>query len=96
MIGFVAPFQILDYIDRLKVVKETSREYHCLCPVCKDGGFKIDKKDGKYQAFKCRCEIKEIREAIRPWSEVKGTRDSGLGTRDSGSRRQLSSIFRLN
>ena len=74
MIGFIAPFQILDYIDRLKVVKETSREYHCLCPVCEDGGFKIDKKDGKYQGFKCGCEIKDIREAIRPWSEVKGSR----------------------
>ena len=74
MIGFIAPFQILDYIDRLKVVKETSREYHCLCPVCEDGGFKIDKKDGKYQGFKCGCEVKNIREAIRPWSEVKGSR----------------------
>ncbi len=51
MIGFVAPFQILDYLDRLKVVKETRSEYHCLCPVCSDGGFKIEKKSGKYQAF---------------------------------------------
>ena len=71
MIGFIAPFQILDHLDRLKVVKETIREYHCLCPVCGDGGFKIDKTDGKYQGFKCRCEVKDIREAIRPWSEVK-------------------------
>jgi putative DNA primase/helicase len=71
MIGFVAPFQILDYLDRLKVVKETSVEYHCLCPVCGDGGFKINKSNGKYQAFKCGCEVKQIREAIRPWSEVK-------------------------
>ncbi len=70
MIGFIAPFKILDYVDRLKVVKETSREYHCICPVCSDGGFKIDKKDGKYQAFKCGCDVKDIREAIRPWSEV--------------------------
>lgn len=71
MIGFITPFQILDYLDRLNVVKETSREYHCLCPVCGDGGFKVNKKDGKYQGFKCRCEVKEIREAIRPWDEVK-------------------------
>jgi putative DNA primase/helicase len=78
MIGFVAPFQILDYLDRLKVVKETYREYHCLCPVCGDGGFKINKSNGKYQAFKCGCEVKEIREAVRPWSEVKAMQ-RGLG-----------------
>jgi putative DNA primase/helicase len=71
MIGFVTPFQILDYLDRLKVVKETSGEYHCLCPVCEDGGFKINKSNGKYQAFKCGCEVKDIREAIRPWDEFR-------------------------
>ena len=74
MIGFIAPFQILDYLDRLNVVKETSREYHCTCPVCGDGGFKIEKKSGKYNAFKCRCEVKDIREAVRPWKEVRGER----------------------
>jgi putative DNA primase/helicase len=72
MIGFVAPFQILDYLERLHVVKETSVEYHCLCPVCGDGGFKVNKKNGSYQAFKCGCEVKNIREAIRPWDEVTG------------------------
>jgi putative DNA primase/helicase len=70
MVGFIAPFQILDYLDRLKVVKETSVEYHCLCPVCGDGGFKVNKKNGSYQAFKCGCEVKDIREAVRPWSEA--------------------------
>ena len=74
MIGFVAPFKILDHLDRLNVVKETSREYHCTCPVCGDGGFKIEKKSGKYNAFKCRCEVKDIREAVRPWKEVRGER----------------------
>jgi putative DNA primase/helicase len=72
VIGFIAPFQILDYLDRLKVVKESSSEYHCLCPVCGDGGFKVNKKNGSYQAFKCGCEVKDIRESIRPWSEVTG------------------------
>ena len=74
MIGFVAPFQILDHLDRLNVVKETRSEYHCTCPVCGDGGFKIKKKNGKYQSFKCGCEVKDIREAIRPWDEVKNKR----------------------
>jgi putative DNA primase/helicase len=78
MIGFVAPFQILDYLERLTVVKETSVEYHCLCPVCEDGGFKVNKSNGKYQAFKCGCQVKDIREAVRPWSEVKAMQ-RGLG-----------------
>ncbi|WP_052056026.1 phage/plasmid primase, P4 family [Myxosarcina sp. GI1] len=76
MIGFIAPFKILDYLDRLEIVKETGSEYHCKCPVCDDGGFKIDKPTGKYQAFKCGCEVKDIREAIRPWSEVEEERQN--------------------
>ncbi|NJO97605.1 MAG: hypothetical protein HC764_17730 [Pleurocapsa sp. CRU_1_2] len=79
MIGFVAPFQILEYLDRLNVVKETSSEYHCLCPVCGDGGFKVNKKNGSYQAFKCGCEVKDIREAVRPWSEVKPNQRQNKG-----------------
>ena len=70
MISFIAPFKILDYLDRLNVVKQTGTEYHCTCPVCGDGGFKIDKNSGKYNAFKCGCEVKDIREAVRPWGEV--------------------------
>ncbi len=70
MIGFISPFKILDYLDRLNIVKETGSEYHCTCPVCGDGGFKVSKSNGKYQAFKCGCDVKDIREAINPWSEV--------------------------
>ncbi len=64
------PFEILDYLNRLDVVKETPGEYHCKCPVCGDGGFKIERATGKYNAFKCGCDLKDIREAIRPWSEI--------------------------
>ena len=63
-------FNILNYINRIEIVKEYRREYHANCPVCGDGGFKIDKATGKYQAFKCGCPLEKIREAIRPWSEV--------------------------
>lgn len=63
-------FNILDHLDRIQIVKETPGDYHGLCPVCNEGGFKIDKKTGKYQGFKCGCDIKSIREAIKPWSEV--------------------------
>jgi putative DNA primase/helicase len=78
MIGLIAPFQILDYLERLKVVKETSSEYHCLCPVCGDGGFKVNKKNGSYQAFKCGCEVKDIREAVRPWSKVQESQSNNF------------------
>lgn len=49
------PFSILDYLDRLNIVKETSSEYHCTCPLCGAGGFKIDKKTGRYFTFVCDC-----------------------------------------
>ena len=48
-------FSILDHLDRLNIVKETSSEYHCTCPSCESGGFKIDKKTGRYFTFACGC-----------------------------------------
>lgn len=95
MIGFIAPFQILDYVERLNVVKETSREYHCLCPVCGDGGFKIDKKEGKYQGFKCGCNVKDIREAIRPWSEVKETQPNRKNSNQNSKSAKSNSQIKL-
>ncbi|MBW4532492.1 MAG: hypothetical protein KME09_01000 [Pleurocapsa minor HA4230-MV1] len=99
MIGFITPFQILDYLERLNVVKETSNEYHCTCPVCGDGGFKINKKNGSYQAFKCGCEIKDIREAISPWSEassqgsrVRGQRDEEIGRQGEREKIKLAQL----
>jgi putative DNA primase/helicase len=47
--------------------------------VCGDGGFKVNKKNGSYQAFKCGCEVKDIREAVRPWSEVQPKRHQNKG-----------------
>ena len=48
-------FNILDHLDKLEVVKETNTEYHCKCPSCGDGGFKVNKHSGKYFAHKCGC-----------------------------------------
>ncbi len=48
-------FNILDHLDKLEVVKETNTEYHCQCPSCGDGGFKVNKHSGKYFAHKCGC-----------------------------------------
>ena len=97
MIGFIGPFRILDYLERLKIVKETANEYHCLCPVCGDGGFKVNKKQGSYQAFKCGCSVKEIREAVRPWSEARetgrrGAREKGRQTTKSSPKNKSSNL----
>ncbi|MGL5035105.1 MAG: hypothetical protein ACRC6M_15030, partial [Microcystaceae cyanobacterium] len=48
-------FLILDHLDSLNIVKETATDYHCTCPLCDAGGFKIDKKTGKYNTFACGC-----------------------------------------
>ncbi len=65
-----AVFDIRSHLARLNVIKETPTEYHCSCPVCAEGGFKINKNNGKYYPFKCHCDLRAIREAIRPWKEV--------------------------
>jgi replicative DNA helicase len=64
--GVLPEFDILNFLDKLEITKELPREYHCQCPACGDGGFKIDKTTGKYSAFKCECSNQQIREAIRP------------------------------
>lgn len=68
--NFLEPFEILKHLDKLNIVKETTSEYHCTCPVCGDGGFKIEKDTGLFNAFKCGCEIPKIREAIKPLAQA--------------------------
>lgn len=63
-------FNVLDHLSALEIVKETATEYHCKCPACDKGGFKINKREGKYSGFACDCTIKQIREAIKPISEA--------------------------
>lgn len=68
--GVLPEFNILDHMDGLNIVKDLPGEYHCQCPACGDGGFKIDKKNGKFAAFKCECSTSQIREAIRPLAQA--------------------------
>ena len=63
-------FNILDHLSTLEIVKELPGEYHCLCPVCGDGGLKINKRTRKFNAFKCGCSVPDIREAIRPLDQA--------------------------
>ena len=58
-------FNIFDHLNKLEIVKETSTEYHCTCPLCGDGGFKLNKKNGKYYTHKCGCmETAEGKKAV--------------------------------
>ena len=91
-------FDIRTYLERLNIIKETSTEYHCSCPVCGSGGFKINKNNGKYYPFKCNCDLKAIREAIRPWSEVKqqsDPRNSRDNPKTKKGTQKLASLARL-
>ncbi len=92
-------FDIRTYLDRLNIIKETSTEYHCSCPVCEEGGFKINKNNGKYNAFKCHCDLRAIREAIRPWSEVKQQseeRNSQENRKEEKGRQKSAFLARLS
>ncbi|MGB3312322.1 MAG: DUF3987 domain-containing protein [Nodosilinea sp.] len=75
-------FNILEHLSSLTIVKETPCEYHCKCPVCGDGGFKIDKRTGKYDTFKCGCKDapggkQRVIDAISPPAWKKPTRSAG-------------------
>jgi hypothetical protein len=60
-------FDIRDYIERLTPAKEKGKY---VCPVCNDPNLSIDSKGGGYTCWKGGCSAADIREAIRPWSEV--------------------------
>ncbi len=49
----------------------------------------------QYHAFKCGCEVKDIREAIRPWSEVIGSRERGQGQSQTRTKPQPDSQIKL-
>lgn len=63
-------FDYRNHLDAIKIIKQTSTEYHCLCPVCGDGGFKIKKKTGLAGTYKCGCDLRDVREAIAPLKEA--------------------------
>lgn len=65
-------FNILDWTDRLEVIKESAAEIKATCPVCGGSSLKINKRNGAYQCWTGGCEPKLIREAIRPLKEALG------------------------
>ncbi|MGL5080657.1 MAG: DUF3987 domain-containing protein [Microcoleaceae cyanobacterium] len=59
-------FNILDWLDRLTPAQERNKYY---CPVCSGNDLSISPTTGEYSCFH-GCDRRDIREAIRPWSEV--------------------------
>ena len=62
-------FNILDWRDRLEIVKETQSQITAKCPVCEGTNLKIDPKSGKWQCWDYPddpAHKKAIRDAINP------------------------------
>ncbi|MFM7408336.1 MAG: DUF5906 domain-containing protein [Cuspidothrix sp.] len=59
-------FDIRKFLDQLSPAKGNNRY---ICPVCQGENLTVDPKTGEYQCWN-GCECKDIREAIKPWSEV--------------------------
>lgn len=71
-------FSILEHLDRLEVNEKKSSQAQTVaaCPCCGEDNLKIQNDSGKYQCFS-GCDTAAVREAIRPWDEVKrGNRSS--------------------
>jgi hypothetical protein len=58
---------LLDNLDKLTVINQTSSYIRCICPVCNNNGLKISLSNHAYGAYRCYdnyCDPKDIREAI--------------------------------
>ena len=62
----LASFDIRNFVDQLEPAKEKNKY---VCPACTGHNLSINPSDGKYQCFN-GCECRDIREAVKPWSEV--------------------------
>jgi hypothetical protein len=60
-------FKILKYLSRLKIVKESDSHYTCICPVCGDDNFKINRRGRYVGAYKCwsnLCSNTEVKDHL--------------------------------
>ena len=58
---------LLDNLDKLNVINQTSSYIRCICPVCKGSSLKISLSNHAHGAYRCYdnyCDPKDIREAI--------------------------------
>lgn len=66
-------FDIRNFLENLTPTKEKNRY---ICPVCEGHNLTIEPNTGEYQCWN-GCECKDIREAIKPWSQVLEERNKG-------------------
>lgn len=62
----LASFDIRNFVDQLEPAKEKNKY---ICPACGGHNLGINPSNGKYRCFN-NCQCPDIREAIKPWSEV--------------------------
>ncbi|BDA76584.1 helicase superfamily 3 (plasmid) [Calothrix sp. PCC 7716] len=62
-----ATFDIRNFVDSLVPNPKCKGKY--ICPACGGNDLQINEETGKYKCFN-GCENKDVREAIKPWSEV--------------------------
>jgi putative DNA primase/helicase len=71
--GNLQTFDIRNFTDTLTPAKEKNK---FICPNCEGHNLSIEPETGKYQCFN-GCTNREVREVIRPWSEVVEARKTG-------------------
>jgi len=77
----IKTFDIRNFIEKLTPTKEKNRY---ICPVCDGNNLTIDPQTGEYQCWN-QCECRDIREAISPWEEVRGSRGATQEQRGRGA-----------
>jgi hypothetical protein len=75
-------FNILDHIENLQIVKTTTTEYICICPICGDDNLKINlgrhDRHGAYKCWSNQCPSEEIRNAIAPLETAQGRQKTAV------------------
>jgi len=60
-------FKILNYLEKMEIVRETPTHLTCVCPVCGDDNLKIKKTSPYKHAYKCwsnYCSNEDIKKAL--------------------------------
>ncbi|RCJ22536.1 hypothetical protein A6770_29710 [Nostoc minutum NIES-26] len=72
----IASFDIRNFVDQLEPAREKNKY---ICPACGGHNLSINPSNGKYSCYN-DCLRQDIREAIKPWSEVLEERKLGTYT----------------
>ncbi|MBD2458469.1 hypothetical protein H6G80_30935 [Nostoc sp. FACHB-87] len=72
----IASFDIRNFLDQLEPAKEKNKY---ICPACGGHNLSVNPSNGKYSCYN-DCLHRDIREAIKPWSEVLEERKLGTYT----------------